>query len=431
MLTPQSLLDAIPASAVVVDRSGRIQMANGHWRQFCVDEGGHLGSVSPPTDYLKVCDQETAGGIRAVLTQELDRFEVEYPCHGPQTERWFRMIVTPLEEAALIVHVNITGEYERVSRWLHRTTSPMIELDPRGCAVFVNQAWAELQGTTRVALLGSEWAPALADEVRSVLESAVQATGADRLDRTVDITVAADQEATAWIRFLVSAYCDEYRRLQRISLVGMDVTTARRLNDQLAASAERERIARDIHDVVIQDLFAAGLLLQGVRTSGHADPEVLSEVTASLDRSIADLRALSTTLPSQRRLRTDLEVVLHKTTLALGFEPDTRFEVGLDELSAEVAAGLIPVVDEALSNVARHARATSVLATVTRDADDLVLTVRDNGIGMPDAPTHSSGIDDIVRRAADLGGTARWSTADGGGTVLEWRVPLRSGPAAP
>lgn len=428
-LTPQSLLDAIPASAVVVDRNGRIQMTNRHWRQFCVDEGGRLASVSPPGDYLRVCDQETADGIRAVLDRRLDRFEVEYPCHGPDAERWFRMIVTPQEEAALVVHVNITGEYERVSRWLHTTVSPMIELDPRGSAVFVNQAWADLQRAPRAALLGSEWKPALAHDARRTLEDAVQATVADRLDRTVDIAVAVDQGPAAWIRFLVSAYCDEYQRLQRISLVGMDVTTARQLNEQLAASAERERIAVDIHDVVIQDLFAAGLLLAGVR-AGHADPELLSEVTASLDRSIADLRALSTTLPSQRRQLTDLEAVLHRATLALGFEPETCVEVDLGDLSAEVAGALMPVLNEALSNVARHARATRVLVSLTQDSDDLLLTVRDDGIGMPPAPTRSSGTDNIARRAEHLGGTARWSAADGGGTVLEWRVPLRSGSPA-
>lgn len=97
----------------------------------------------------------------------------------------------------------------------------------------------------------------------------MQATVADCLDRTVDIAVAVDQSPAAWIRFLVSAYCDEYQRLQRISLVGMDVTTARQLNEQLAASAERERIAVDIHDVVIQDLFAPDSCSQG---SARATP---------------------------------------------------------------------------------------------------------------------------------------------------------------
>lgn len=422
-LTPQALLDAIPASAVVVDRAGRIQMTNQRWRQFCVDEGGQLASVSPPGDYLRVCDQETADGIRAVLKGKLDRFEVEYPCHGPDTERWFRMVVTPLEDAALVVHLNITGEYERVSRWLHTTASPMIELDPRGSAVFVNQAWADLQRAPRVALLGAGWAPALADEARRALDDAVRATVADRLDRTVDIAVAVDDGRAAWIRFLVSAYCDEHQRLQRISLVGMDVTTARRLNDQLAASAERERIAVDIHDVVIQDLFAAGLLLEGVR-AGHTDPALLSEVTASLDRSIADLRALSTTLPSQRRQLTDLVAVIRRATLALGFEPETCFDVDLGDLSAEIAGGLMAVMNEALANVARHAHATRVVVSLTENSGDLLLRVRDNGIGMPEAPTRSSGTDNIARRAERLGGTARWSAAEGGGTVLEWRVPL-------
>lgn len=106
-------------------------------------------------------------------------------------------------------------------------------------------------------------------------------------------------------------------------------------------------------------------------------------MTVSLDRSIADLRALSTTLSSQRRQLTDLEAVLHRATLALGFEPETCVEVDLGDLSAEVAGALMPVVNEALSNVARHARATRVLVSLTQDSDDLLLTVRDDGIGMP------------------------------------------------
>jgi signal transduction histidine kinase len=428
MPTAQAVLDAIPASAVVVDRCGRIQLVNQRWLQFCVDEGGQPESVAPSRDYLGVCGPDIAARIRDVLHGDLDRFEAEYPCHGPNTERWFRMVVTPLDGGALIVHVDITGEYARVSRWLETTSSPMIELDPTGTAVFVNQAWADLQKSSRRDLLGLRWSAGLSDADRQRLDSAVHATAADGADRTVDITFAADERGPSWIRFLVSAYSDGYQRLQRISLVGMDVTAARRLNDQLAATRERERIAADIHDVIIQDLFAVGLALQGTPSLTHAEPELLPELTASLDRSIADLRALSSTLPSQRLSSpTDFDAVLRQAALALGFRPHVRLAVDLSLLSAEVATSLLPVLKEALSNVVRHARATRVTVSVTEDQGDLLLQVCDNGIGMPDDRTRSSGTENIAQRADTLGGKAQWSRADGGGTVLEWRVPLTRG----
>ena len=75
----------------------------------------------------------------------------------------------------------------------------------------------------------------------------------------------------------------------------MNVTAARRVNDELAASAERERIAAHIHDGILQDLLAVGMTLQANRSLQEAAPELLADVTASLDRSIADLRALGAT----------------------------------------------------------------------------------------------------------------------------------------
>ncbi|HVE26730.1 MAG TPA: PAS domain-containing protein, partial [Sporichthya sp.] len=390
--------------------------------------GGRPESAAPSRDYLAVCDPDIADRILQVLHGDLDRFEAEYPCHGPDTERWFRMVVTPLVGGALIVHVDITGEYARVSRWLETTSSPMIELDPTGNAAFVNQAWADLQQASRRDLLGARWSAGLADAERQRLDNAVQATAADGQDRTVDIAFAADASGPRWIRFLVSAYSDGHHRLQRISLVGMDITEARRLNDQLAATAERERIAADIHDVIIQDLFALGLVLQGTPSLTQAEPELLPELTANLDRSIADLRALSSTLPSQRLSSpADLDAVLRQAELALGFRPHVRLDVDLSRLSSELATSVLPVIKEALSNIGRHARATRATVTVTEDQGDLVLQVCDNGIGMPEVRTRSSGTENIAHRAEKLGGKAQWSPAEGGGTVLDWRVPLTRG----
>ena len=422
--TADMLLDAVPAPAVVVDIAGRIRFANQRWVQFCIDNGGRPDAVSPPADYLAACDPHTAAGLRAVLAGEADYFETEYPCHGPTVERWFRMVATSLAGGALVVHLDITGEYVRVSRWLETTPSAIIELGPGGDAVFVNQAWSRYMRVPRRSLLGGNWADHLPGEDRERLIGAVEASVADHTDRTIDIALPMEDGSINWIRFLISAYTDDYGRLRRVSLVGMDVTAPRQLNEQLAAAAERERIAADIHDVVIQDLVATGIGLEMAQRQGKVTPDLLADVSHSLDRSIADLRALAVRLPSQRLGSADVDVVVRRAALALGFRPTVKIDVDLAVLDADTSAHLVAVINEALSNVAQHAHATRSSVLIARDGGDLVLTVRDDGIGMPDAPTRRSGTANIARRATELGGTATWSRGRDGGTVLDWRVPL-------
>lgn len=424
-LAAQSVLDALPASAAVLDADGRIVQVNRRWLRFCIDNAGRPEAVSPPADYLAASTDEVADGIRAVLTGQADHFETEYPCHGPTIERWFRMIATPLAGGALIVHLDITGEYERISRWLSTTPTAIIELDSNLQAVFVNHAWAQHMGVPRRSLLGPEWAGQLAEDDRQRLTDAVRTSTIDGVDRTVDVTVPGS-EGDIWMRFQISAHLDDDGLLRRMSLVGMDVTAARRLNNQLAAAAERQRIAADLHDVVLQDLIATGLALENARMRGSAGPELLAQVTLGIERSIADLRKLGVQLPGQSRGVTDVDTVIRQATLALGFSPDVVIDADLERLDDTTSFNLVAVLNEALSNVARHAHATYVSVKISEDVTGLVLTVRDNGVGMPSTPARRSGTGHIARRATEHGGTAVWSPNPGGGTVLSWRVPVPS-----
>ncbi|MFI7274158.1 GAF domain-containing sensor histidine kinase [Streptomyces sp. NPDC049879] len=211
---------------------------------------------------------------------------------------------------------------------------------------------------------------------------------------------------------------------------------ARRDREQLAVLEDRNRIARDLHDLVIQRLFAVGMVLEG---AGRAVPEAadrLETAIRELDATIQEIRTAIFALqqspdetPSGLRTR-----VLRETGAAaetLGFAPSVSFAGPVDALvPAPVEAQLIAALREGLSNAARHARASRVDVTVDAIAplpDDrpaVTLTVTDDGVGIAPEQKRRSGLRNLRDRALTLGGDA-WVAPgpDGRGTTLTWRVP--------
>lgn len=195
--------------------------------------------------------------------------------------------------------------------------------------------------------------------------------------------------------------------------------------------ADRERIARDLHDTVIQRLFATALQLQGLRRLA-----VLDEVKERLDSSVEDLnttiRDIRSTIFELRRggpssLNDEIRGLAREYVPVLGFTPFVRIRGPVDEVVTEqLGEQLIATLREALSNVARHANADACIVEVEAFADRLVLRLSDNGRGIS-AQGSESGLRNIRRRAFDLGGTARVVPEEPHGTLIEWEVPLTSG----
>jgi signal transduction histidine kinase len=194
---------------------------------------------------------------------------------------------------------------------------------------------------------------------------------------------------------------------------------------------DRDRIARDLHDHVIQRLFAAGLSLQSLQTreSDPATATKLEQVVTDLDdtirqirTSIFDLRGSLT--PVSASVRAQLIQVVADQTPQLGFEPTVRFTGPVDSLvDPALADELAAVLREALSNVARHAQATQVIVTLTVSVDQLCLEVGDDGIGIG-APTRRSGLDNLEQRAVCRGGSLTVTSKSDKGTLLRWQIAL-------
>ena len=212
--------------------------------------------------------------------------------------------------------------------------------------------------------------------------------------------------------------------------MAMELVEARALQQRLALLEDRDRIARDLHDQVIQRLFAAGLNLEAIGAfvdDDNVGPR-LNRIVSDIDETIRQIRTsifqLSEVSDSARTLRAAVLQVVSQVTPLLGFHPSVQFSGPLDTLSDEaVIADVEAVVREALTNAARHARSTEVLVVVTAQENELVVQVSDNGVGLGE-PQRRSGLDNLGRRATELGGKLTMKQRGTRGTELQWTIPL-------
>jgi signal transduction histidine kinase len=201
---------------------------------------------------------------------------------------------------------------------------------------------------------------------------------------------------------------------------------------ELVLLEDRERIARDLHDTVIQRLFATGLSLQGaVRLA--ARPEVAERIQGAvedLDKTVRHIRTVIFGLESSRTMgpgvRDEVLALARESAGPLGFAPRVVFEGPIDTtVDGRTAEELLATLREALSNVARHAGASQVDIEVSA-GDDLVLLVRDDGRGFDATSVRSGyGVRNMGERAHALGGHVDVGPAPGGGTIVEWKVPAK------
>lgn len=207
---------------------------------------------------------------------------------------------------------------------------------------------------------------------------------------------------------------------------------------------DRERIARDLHDTVIQRLFATGLSLQG--TSRLIDrPEARNRVEAAIDELDLTVREIRTAIfelqPSAQTedsLRRRLLAVCRASADALGAEPACRFEGPVDAVvDADLSAQVEAVVREGLANVARHALGSTTTVTVTvvpssvaedaptGTAGSVEVVVADTGPGPGELRPGGHGLANLLARASERGGRSTLEPGPAGGSVLRWSVPVR------
>ncbi|WP_330234930.1 sensor histidine kinase [Streptomyces sp. NBC_00566] len=217
--------------------------------------------------------------------------------------------------------------------------------------------------------------------------------------------------------------------------IAMELAERRQDAQQLALLEDRDRIARDLHDLAIQRLFATGMTLQSAgRFIEH--PKAADRVLRAVDDLDETIKIIRSTIFGLRAreggagsgLRARAVRVAGEAAPVLGFAPGVRMEGLIDtEVPQQIADHVVAVLSEALTNVARHARAHGVEVVLRTDGREVVLRVADDGVGIPPGGRRS-GLRNMAERAEQLGGRMELGTGENGGAVLVWTVPLPKGP---
>jgi len=205
-----------------------------------------------------------------------------------------------------------------------------------------------------------------------------------------------------------------------------------RLHDRvriLSVLDDRDRIARDLHDRVIQRIFAIGMTLQGATRLEEVGPilERVNKAVDDLDATITEIRTAIFELDSGtlRGVRHGVREIVTELAPVLGSRPEVTFLGPVDSgVSQRVADHLLAVLREALTNAGKHAQA-STFSVIVSVADDVTVEVIDDGVGFPSLVAQGAGLGlaNLRKRAEKLGGTFETESPQGGGTRVIWRVP--------
>jgi signal transduction histidine kinase len=220
------------------------------------------------------------------------------------------------------------------------------------------------------------------------------------------------------------------QRFAEQAALALDVARTRIDQQKLLLFEDRDRIGRDLHDLVIQRLFAVGLTLQNTARMVEKTPAAgrITKAVEDIDATIKDIRQsiFALSAPEDTRdLRARIAEMVDRTTETLGFRPEVTVNGPINSAAGtETGDNLIAVLGESLSNAARHGHATTV-SVVIDVGDSVVLTVTDDGRGMPEDLGHVGGLQNMRDRAEQLGGDFVISSSPSG-TVVRWAVPARA-----
>ncbi len=350
--------------------------------------------------------------------------------------------MAPIHTSLITSRLQPLADLDEAVTWAMVESSPdgMLLADEHGVLVLVNTQIEALFGYDRGELLGLPVEKLIPERHRGAHTAHRNRYAVAPRPRAMGSELALKGRRRDGSEFPVEVSLSPITTEQGLRVVATvrDITdrlaiddVVRRNESRLRVLHDRERLARDMHDTVIQRLFAAGMGLQAV-VGSIGDPHVaqrVSDTVDELDRTIADLRVaiFKLTKATTATVTDQIDEIIDHAAEHLGCTPTVDIDGDADSIQPELTEQLIPALTEALSNVARHARATVVAISLRIDHETIALTVADDGVGMAPDGRRGHGLDNLYSRAREVGGTVTIDSRPDCGTTLTWVTPRQRG----
>lgn len=467
----QGILDALTANICVLDADGTIVAVNRAWRDFAAANPPMPTNADVGANYFAVCEAvigEDATAATAAVRDlcavgrgELNELSMEYPCHSPEVRRWFMMRATRLaddRQARIVVaHFNITARKraeealreseERYRAVVEDQTEVICRFRADGTFTFVNDVYCCFFGKTRQELLGRQWQPrAVADDL-PMIEAKLATLSPDNPVILVENRVYSQTGEVRWMQFINRAFFGRDGQLREIQSVGRDITDRRRMEVALEELSRRQmevqeeeqrRLARELHDEVGQLLTGLRLTLDTLAaTLSPKEQHALRDAREMVAELVREVREMSLSL--RPPVLDDFGLLPALLGMFERYTARTQIQVkfahaGLENRPCEpqVETAAYRIVQEALTNVARHASVTEVDVKAWVESRRLLVRIEDRGRGFtPEmvAARGSSGLPGMRERANLVGGCLTVEAAPGAGTQILAELPLPRGTA--
>ncbi len=479
--TQTAILNALPAHVALLDPRGLIVEVNESWRRFASVNALRSEDFYIGRNYLHVCDSAlgecsdearlVAQGLREVLAGTRPNFVIEYPCHSPDEERWFRMMATPLHEdrpeGAVVMHINITERrlIEEALRRSHFEQQQLAERLTAAQSVGKVGSWE-----TDLSTMDITWSeqthrifetdPARFRPTYRAFLALVHPDDRDAIDRALQDSIREGHEPSIEHRVLLPdgrikiveerwrALLDGQGRPVRAVGTCQDITERKRAEGALAELAlrmeamsrqllraqedERRRIARELHDEIGQALTAVKINLQ--ISVGGADNPRIGESLEIVDRTLRQVRGMALdlrpTMLDDFGLIAALNWYIGRLIQRTGLQG--RIVADPEDIRAhpEIETACFRIVQETLTNVVKHARATDFSVELIQHSVGLQLVVRDDGIGFDleaaleaTSSGASLGLAGMRERVELIGGRIAFVSEPGEGTEIQVEFP--------
>ena len=246
-------------------------------------------------------------------------------------------------------------------------------------------------------------------------------------DRVLGVLLLLWPEGSRMARREVIELVESFASQAALTLVMSDV---QRDKEHLAILEDRDRIGRDLHDLVIQRVFAAGMMLKGVTQSAQDSQETIALVEKAMDQLDETIREIRQTIfdlhvdVNQHSLTHLITEEVQSASVALGFDPTLKLLGDVDSpMKPVIAENLLAVIRESLTNCAKHSQSTEVSVLVSVLNGVVTCSVSDDGIGYQGSE-RKSGLANMERRAAEHGGRFTIEPRSCGGTTVTWTAVI-------